>query len=88
MSRVESLLEQMSQQLDSSAPANPDSLSDKVKELLDLIKHDADNQHQLNVDMATSHSRYAEEVVASIAVLNTLKVDEVKLVEATLGNFP
>lgn len=80
MDRVEKLLGQMSKQLD-----NPDHTN--VKSLLDLIKHGADNQHQLNVDMAESHTRHAEEVVASIAALKILQVDEVRLVEA-LGNFP
>ncbi len=79
--RVEKLLGQVSEQLD-----NPDSAN--VRNLLDLIKHGADNQHQLNVDMAESHTRHAEEVVASIAALHTIRIDEVKLVEAALGNFP
>ena len=79
IARAEKLLDKVSKQLDSPDSAN-------VREILDLIKHDADNQHQMNVDMADAHTRHAEEVVASIAALKTMQVDEVELVKA-LGNF-
>lgn len=77
--RVEKLIMQVTEQLD-----NPDFA--RVKGLLDLIKFDADNQHQLNVNMANSHLRQAEEVVTSLAAIKTLQVNEAALVEAALGN--